>query len=67
MNFPGCWFGVAQTVAAEAGVPTYGEAIAAVLTNDERLRLAAHMAARAAAATATRRTMAVAFLRALRP
>jgi ubiquinone/menaquinone biosynthesis C-methylase UbiE len=48
-------------------VPTYGEAIAAALTNDERRRLDAHMAALAAAGTPTRRTMAVAFLRAQRP
>jgi arsenite methyltransferase len=47
--------------------PTYGEAIAAALTNDERLRLDAHMAALEAAGTSTRRTMAIAFLRALRP
>ena len=48
-------------------VPTYGEAIAAALTIDERERLDAHMAALAAAGTPTRRTVAVAFLRALRP
>ncbi len=48
-------------------VPTYGEAIAAVLTTDERERLDAHMTALEAAGTPTRRTMAVAFLRALRP
>jgi len=48
-------------------VPTYGEAIATALTNDERERLDAHMAALAAAGTPRRRTMAVAFLRALRP
>ncbi|MET8197960.1 class I SAM-dependent methyltransferase [Micromonospora taraxaci] len=48
-------------------VPTYGEAIAAALTTDERERLDAHMAALAAAGTPTRRTGAMAFLRALRP
>ncbi|MGK5444634.1 class I SAM-dependent methyltransferase [Micromonospora sp. URMC 105] len=48
-------------------VPTYGEAIAAALTNDERERLDAHMTSLAAARTPTRRTTAIAFLRALRP
>ncbi len=48
-------------------VPTYGEAIAAALTEAERERLDEHMAALAAAGTPTRRTLAVAFLRALRP
>jgi SAM-dependent methyltransferase len=47
--------------------PTYGEAIAAALTHDERERLDAYMTALAAAGTPTRRTMATAFLRALRP
>jgi ubiquinone/menaquinone biosynthesis C-methylase UbiE len=56
-----------KRVAPNPLVPTYGEAIAEALTNDERLRLDAHMAAMAAAGTPTRRTMAVAFLRALRP
>jgi arsenite methyltransferase len=55
-----------KRVAPNPLVPTYGEAIAAALTNDERERLDAHMAALAAAGTPTRRTMAVAFLRALR-
>jgi ubiquinone/menaquinone biosynthesis C-methylase UbiE len=56
-----------KRVAPNPLVPTYGEAIAAALTNDERERLDAHLAALAAAGTPTRRTMAVAFLRALRP
>lgn len=56
-----------QRVAPNPLVPTYGEAVAATLTDDERHRLAAHMTALAAAGTPTRRTMATAFLRALRP
>lgn len=56
-----------KRVAPNPLVPTYGEAIAAALTNDERERLDAHMAALAAARTPTRRTEAIAFLRALRP
>jgi SAM-dependent methyltransferase len=48
-------------------VPTYGEAIAATLTNDERVRLDTYMTAVVAAGTPTRRTMATAYLRALRP
>ncbi|MEU4483149.1 class I SAM-dependent methyltransferase [Micromonospora sp. NPDC023966] len=48
-------------------VPTYGEAIAAALTDDERERLDTYMTALAAAGTPTRRTMATAFLRARRP
>ncbi|WP_410812192.1 class I SAM-dependent methyltransferase [Micromonospora sp. 067-2] len=48
-------------------VPTYGEAIAAALTDDERGRLDTYMTALAAAGTPTRRTMATAFLRARRP
>jgi arsenite methyltransferase len=56
-----------KRVAPNPLVPTYGDAIAAALTDDERLRLDAHMAALAAAGTPTRRTMAIAFLRALRP
>jgi arsenite methyltransferase len=54
-------------VAPNPLVPTYGEAIAATLTDDERERLDAHMTALAAAGTPTRRTMATAFVRALRP
>ncbi|MET8229671.1 class I SAM-dependent methyltransferase [Micromonospora sp. NPDC005298] len=56
-----------KRVAPNPLVPTYGEAIAAALTDDERERLDAHMAALAAARTPTRRTTAIAFLRALRP
>jgi arsenite methyltransferase len=56
-----------KRVAPNPMVPTYGEAIAAALTDAERERLDAHMAALAAAGTPTRRTMATAFLRALRP
>jgi arsenite methyltransferase len=56
-----------KRVAPNPLVPTYGEAIAAALTDDERERLDAHMTALAAARTPTRRTMATAFLRALRP
>jgi ubiquinone/menaquinone biosynthesis C-methylase UbiE len=48
-------------------VPTYGEAIAATLTDEERERLDAYMTAVVAAGTPTRRTMATAYLRALRP
>ncbi|MFI5835853.1 class I SAM-dependent methyltransferase [Micromonospora sp. NPDC051300] len=48
-------------------VPTYGEAVAAALTVDERERLDAYMTALVAAGTPTRRTMASAFLRARRP
>ncbi|WP_176558825.1 class I SAM-dependent methyltransferase [Micromonospora sp. WMMA1996] len=47
--------------------PTYGEAIAAALTDDERERLDACMTALAAAGTPMRRTAATAFLRARRP
>jgi arsenite methyltransferase len=54
-------------VAPNPLVPTYGEAIAVALTDDERDRLDAHMNALAAAGTPMRRTMATAFLRALRP
>ncbi|MEV0430994.1 methyltransferase domain-containing protein [Micromonospora sp. NPDC050495] len=56
-----------KRVAPNPLVPAYGEAIAAALTNHERERLDAHMTALAAAGTPTRRTMAIAFLRALRP
>jgi arsenite methyltransferase len=47
--------------------PTLGEAITAALDGDERERLDAYMNAMAAAGTPTRRTIAIAFLRALRP
>ena len=56
-----------KRVAPNPLVPTYGEAIAAALTDAERERLDAHMNALAAAGTPTRCTMATAFLRALRP
>ncbi|MDG4801983.1 hypothetical protein [Micromonospora sp. WMMD980] len=56
-----------QRVAPNPLVPTYGEAIAAALTDDERERLDAYMVALATAGTPTRRTMATAFLRARRP
>ncbi|MBO4206810.1 class I SAM-dependent methyltransferase [Micromonospora echinofusca] len=58
---------VLKRVAPNPLVPTYGEAIAAALTEEERGRLDAYMTALVAAGTPTRRTMAVAFLRALRP
>ncbi|WP_319461783.1 class I SAM-dependent methyltransferase [Micromonospora sp. RTP1Z1] len=56
-----------KRVAPNPLVPTYGEAIAAALTDEERDRLDAHMTFLTAAETPTRRTMATAFLRALRP
>ncbi|MGC4817244.1 class I SAM-dependent methyltransferase [Micromonospora sp. DT63] len=56
-----------KRVAPNPLVPTYGEAIAAALTDDERERLDTYMTALAAAGTPTRRTMATAFLRARRP
>jgi hypothetical protein len=48
-------------------VPTYGEAIATALTADECQRLDAYMTALAKAGAPTRRTIAIAFLRAMRP
>ncbi|MEV1016740.1 class I SAM-dependent methyltransferase [Micromonospora sp. NPDC049801] len=56
-----------KRVAPNPLVPTYGEATAAALTDDERERLDTYMTALAAAGTPTRRTMATAFLRARRP
>lgn len=56
-----------KQVAPNPLVPTYGEAIATALTGAERERLDAHMTAQAALGTPTRRTVAIAFLRALRP
>ncbi|WP_083915818.1 class I SAM-dependent methyltransferase [Micromonospora lupini] len=56
-----------KCVAPNPLVPTYGEAIAAALTHEERERLDTYMIALAAAGTPTRRTMATAFLRARRP
>ncbi|MCG5446045.1 hypothetical protein NIE79_004609 [Micromonospora sp. NIE79] len=56
-----------KRVAPNPLVPTYGEVIAAALSDDERGRLDTYMTALAAAGTPTRRTMATAFLRARRP
>ncbi|MEW2331910.1 class I SAM-dependent methyltransferase [Micromonospora chersina] len=56
-----------KCVAPNPLVPTYGEAIDAALTDDERERLDTYMTALAAAGTPMRRTMATAFLRARRP
>jgi arsenite methyltransferase len=56
-----------QQVAPNPLVPTYGEAVAAALTDDERERLDTFMAARTASGQPTSRTMALAFLSALRP
>jgi SAM-dependent methyltransferase len=47
--------------------PTYGEAIAAALTASEQARLEAYAKSLVEARTPTRRTIATAFLRALRP
>ena len=47
--------------------PTYGEAIASVLTDEERERLDTRMTELAQAGTPTRRTLATAYLRALHP
>jgi arsenite methyltransferase len=55
-----------KRVAPNPLVPTYGEAIAAALTHDERQRLDVHMSALSTAGTPTRRTIATAFLRARR-
>ena len=55
-----------QRTAPNPLAPTYGEAIAAALTPDERERLDAYMTSFVAAGTPTRRTMALAYLRALR-
>jgi arsenite methyltransferase len=59
------WEAVKRT-APNPLVPTYGEVIAAALTADERERLDAYLTAMVAAGTPTRRTLAVAFLRAQR-
>ncbi|WP_157740360.1 class I SAM-dependent methyltransferase [Micromonospora auratinigra] len=48
-------------------VPTYGEAIAAALTEAERERLDSYLTGLTTAGTPTRRTAATAFLRARRP
>jgi SAM-dependent methyltransferase len=57
---------VLKRVAPNPLAPTYGEAIASVLTDEERQRLDTHMVALASAGTPTRRTMASTFLRARR-
>jgi SAM-dependent methyltransferase len=54
-------------VAPNPLVPTYGEAIAAALGDDERQRLDEYMTAQVDTGALTRRTMAIAFLSALRP
>ncbi|MFD1367365.1 class I SAM-dependent methyltransferase [Actinoplanes sichuanensis] len=59
------WAALKQT-APNPLAPTYGEAIAAALTVDERDRLDTYMTARAASGAPTRSTMAVAFLTASR-
>jgi ubiquinone/menaquinone biosynthesis C-methylase UbiE len=60
------WEGLKRT-APNPLAPTYGEAIAGVLTPDERQRLDAHMRGLVEAGTRGRRTMAMVFLRADRP
>lgn len=60
-------WGVLKRTSPNPLAPTYGQVIAAALTDDERERLDTHMDAMAAAGTPTRRTIATAFLRALRP
>ena len=60
------WAAIKKT-APNPLAPTYGEAIAAALTPTEQQRLDEYMNARAAAGTPTRRTMAIAFLRAELP
>lgn len=59
------WAAVKRT-APNPLAPTYGEVIEAVLTTNERDRLDEYLTAFAVARTPTRRTAAVAFLRALR-
>jgi SAM-dependent methyltransferase len=56
-----------QKIAPNPLAPTYGEAIEATLTAAERARLDSYMNALVAAGTPTRRTMALAYLRATRP
>lgn len=56
-----------KRVAPNPLVPTYGEAITVALADEESKRLDAYMEAVVATGTPTRRTMATAFLRALRP
>jgi SAM-dependent methyltransferase len=59
------WEGLKRT-APNPLAPTYGEAIAGVLTAEERERLDAYMEGLIEAGTRTRRTMAMVFLRAVR-
>jgi SAM-dependent methyltransferase len=59
------WEGLKRT-APNPLAPTYGEAIAGVLTVEERERLDAYMQGLIKAGTRTRRTMAMVFLRAVR-
>jgi arsenite methyltransferase len=60
------WEGLKRT-APNPLAPTYGDAIAGVLTPDEQRRLDTHMRGLAGAATPTRRTLGMVFLRADRP
>lgn len=60
------WEGLKRT-APNPLAPTYGDAIAGVLTPDEQRRLDAHMRGLVEAGTLGRRTMAMVFLRADRP
>ena len=60
------WEGLKRT-APNPLAPTYGEAIAGVLTGDEQGRLDAYMQSLAEAGGPTRRTLAMVFLRAERP
>jgi arsenite methyltransferase len=60
------WEGLKRT-APNPLAPTYAEAIAAVLTPDERERLDAYVQGLVDARTPTRRTLGMAFLRAVRP
>ncbi len=60
------WPGLKRT-APNPLAPTYGEAIAAVLTPAEQTQLDDYMQALSQAGTPTRRTLGLAFLRAVRP
>ena len=62
---PGEWDALKRT-APNPLAPTYEEAMAATLTGEERDRLEAHFRALIAAGAPARRTMATAFLRAVR-
>jgi arsenite methyltransferase len=59
------WAGLKRS-APNPLAPTYGEAIAGVLTPDEQARLDEYMQGLAEAGTPTRRTLGLAFLRAVR-